>query len=129
MTAHTQREWEEIERLTAERVRQEAERAAWSYKLAAKARQSIRNAFDKFRYVKARYRDNIEVFKNVVLNMSGTKILASLREFRNIVKLLVQDARAWTLIPSGERDLIVKAAKLAGVMVMVPAYVALSQIS
>ena len=124
-TLHTVPEWQEIERLQQVRKDAALARATWSNRLAERARQSIRRAFNSYLDIKKRYRDNMAVFQNICFEMSGTKILASLREFKQIVKYLVRDARAWALIPLGERDLIIKAAKMAGVMVMVPAYILL----
>ena len=115
MALHTQHEWEQIEK-----------REAWSARLADKTRLCIRNTFAKLQYLKSRYRDNIQVFTEIVLDMTPVKVLAGLREFKNIVKVLCQDAQAWRMIPQNERALIVHAAKLAGIMVLVPAWVLLT---
>lgn len=118
MTIHTQHDWEQIE--TAERKQSD-----WSARLADRTRVTVRNAFAKLQYLKSRYRNNIQVFTDVCLNMTPVRILASLREFKNLVKLLATNPLAWMQIPTNERTLIVTAAKIAGVMVLVPAYVLL----
>ena len=115
MTLHTQQDWEQIEK-----------QEAWSARLADKTRQTVRNTFAKLQYLKSRYRKDIQTFTDICLNMTPVKVLSGLREFKNLVKLLCQDAAAWLRIPENERALIVHAAQLAGIMILVPAWVLLA---
>jgi len=121
MIVHSQAQWTHIET-------DEQNKADWSLRLADKTRQTIRNAFAKFQYVKSRYRNDVKVFTDICLNMTPLSILASLREFRNLCKLLAHDARAWASIPANERSMIIHAARIAGLMILVPAWVVLSGI-
>jgi hypothetical protein len=116
---HFPSEWDEIEQA-------EERQKAWSIRLADKTRQTVRNTFAKLQYLKSRYRTDISTFTDICLNMTPVKVLASLREFKNLVKLLARDTAAWMRIPKNEQALIVSAAKLAGIMILVPAWVLLA---
>jgi hypothetical protein len=115
---HTQTEWKQMEDA-------EEQRAAWSVRLADKTRQTVRNTFAKLQYLKSRYRKDISTFTDICLNMTPVKVLSGLREFKNLVKLLARDAAAWMRIPQNEQALIIHAAQLAGIMILVPAWVLL----
>ena len=116
---YTQDEWKNFEDESLRRVQLSA-------LIADKTRQVIRNTFAKLQYLKSRYRENIQTFTDICLNMTPVKVLASLREFKNLVKLLARDASAWKQIPTNEQGLIIHAAQLAGVMIAVPAWVLLN---
>ena len=118
MTLNTMAGWQQIDDA-------EAKRRDWSARLADKTRQTVRNTFAKLQYLKSRYRKDIQTFTDICLNMTPVKVLSGLREFKNLVKLLARDASAWKQIPQNEQGLIIHAAQLAGVMLMVPAWVLL----
>ena len=118
MTLNTMAGWQQIDDA-------EERQAAWSARLADKTSQVIRNTRAKIQYLKWRYRQNIGTFRYICLNLTPVEVLASLREFKNIVKVLCQDVAAWRMIPKNERRLIIMAAQLAGIMILVPAWVLL----